>query len=143
MEQVEGVKILKTASWFDKRCRSIVHAVFEKLSYGKLEVVEGSQHYLFPNNVNNDEVQGKIHIHDVSIYQDFVKGGSIGVAEAFIEGKWSSPNLTNVIRIFAKAQQQTDKIEAKKSLSNRFKNAVSHWQNRNTQKGSKRNILAH
>ena len=143
MEQVEGLRILKAASWFDKRCRSIIHSVFEKLTYGQLEIVEGSQHYHFPNTVNSDEIQGKIHIHDVSIYQDFIKGGSIGVAEAFIAGKWSSPNLTNVIRIFAKAQQQTDKLEEKKSWSNRVKNALGHWQNRNTQSGSKRNILAH
>lgn len=143
MEQVEGIRALKTASWFDKRCRSIVHSVFEKLHYGKLEVVEGTKHYLFSDSATDDQIHGKIHIHDVSIYQDFVKGGSIGVAEAFVAGKWSSPNLTNVIRIFAKAQQQTDKLEAKKSWSNKIKNLVGHWQNRNTQSGSKRNILAH
>lgn len=143
MERVEGIRMLKTASWFDKRCRSIVHSVFEKLHYGTLEVVEGSNHYYFPNNGDKDNINGKILIHDVSIYQDFVKGGSIGVAEAFIAGKWSSPNLTNVIRIFAKAQQQTDKLESKKSWVNRIKNTLSHWQNRNTQSGSKRNILAH
>ncbi len=79
----------------------------------------------------------------MSLYRDFVKGGSIGVAEAFIAGKWSSPKLTNIIRIFAKAQQQTDALEANKSWINRIKNALSHWQNRNTQSGSKRNILAH
>lgn len=143
MEHIADIQILKAASWFDKRCRSIVHSVFENLSYGKLELIEGSNHFVFPNNVNKAEVDGKIHIHDISIYQDFVKRGSIGVAEAFVEGKWSSPNLTNVIRIFAKAQQQTDKIEAKKSWSNRLKNTLGHWQNRNTQTGSKRNILAH
>mgnify|MGYP000333135643 CR=1 FL=1 len=143
MEQVEDINILNTASWFDKRCRSIVHSVFEKLTYGKLEVVEGSNHFLFPNNVNSDEIHGKIHIHDTSIYQDFVKGGSIGVAEAYIKGKWSSPNLTNVIRIFAKAQQQTDKLEANKSWLNKAKVMLNHWKNRNTQTGSKRNILAH
>ena len=48
-----------------------------------------------------------------------------------------------MIRIFAKAQQQTDKLEAKKSWMNRIKNSLTHWQNRNTQSGSKRNILAH
>ena len=143
MEQVKDVRVLNTANWFDKRCRALVHSVFEKISYGKLEVVEGAEHYFFSKSDDDLAIQGKIHIHDISIYQDFVKGGSIGVAEAFIAGKWSSPNLTNVIRIFAKAQQQTDKLEAKKSWSNRIKNMVNHWQNRNTQSGSKRNILAH
>lgn len=143
MEQVEIMTELKTANWLDKRCRAIVHGVFNKLSYGQLEVVEGSEHSFFPENKESEIIKGKIQIHDISIYQDFVKGGSIGVAEAFIAGKWSSPNLTNVIRIFAKSQQQTDKLESNKSFTNKIKNALSHWSNRNTQSGSKRNILAH
>ncbi|WP_159821852.1 SAM-dependent methyltransferase [Colwellia sp. 20A7] len=143
MEQVEGVSVLKEATWLDQRCRSIVYSILDKLTYGQLEVVEGSKHHLFPATTNNPDIQGKIHIHDMSVYQDFVKGGSIGVAESFIDGKWSSPNLTNVIRIFAKAQQLTDSLEAKSSWSNKLKNAFFHWQNRNTQSGSKRNILAH
>jgi cyclopropane-fatty-acyl-phospholipid synthase len=48
-----------------------------------------------------------------------------------------------VIRIFAKAQQATDTLEQNKSLLNKIKNTISHWQNRNTESGSKRNILAH
>lgn len=143
MEQVESISVLHRSNWLEKRCRSIVHRAFEKLTYGQLEVVEGSKHSFFPAGASRSSMQAKIHIHDLSLYQDFVKGGSIGVAEAFIEGKWSSPNLTNVIRIFAKAQQQTDTLEAKKSWLNKLKNALSHWQNRNTQSGSKRNILAH
>lgn len=143
MEQIEGVRVLKEANWLDKRCRSLVMGVFAKFSYGQLEVVEGHIHSYFPENVTDSSINGKIHIHDISVYRDFVKGGSIGAAEAFIEGKWSSPNLTNVIRIFAKAQQQTDSLEANKSWSSKLKNTVSHWQNRNTQSGSKRNILAH
>jgi len=143
MEQVEGVSVLKKATWLDQRCRSIVYSILDKLTYGQLEIVEGSKHHLFPETASNPDIHGKIHIHDMSVYQDFVKGGSIGVAESFIDGKWSSPNLTNVIRIFAKAQQLTDSLEAKSSWSNKLKNAFFHWQNRNTQSGSKRNILAH
>lgn len=143
MENINEVSLLKQANWLDKRCRSLVLGVFSKFAYGQLEVVEGAVHSHFPANVPDETIKGKIHIHDTSVYRDFVKGGSIGAAEAFIEGKWSSPNLTNVIRIFARAQQQTDSLEANKSWLNKLKNTVNHWKNRNTQSGSKRNILAH
>jgi len=143
MEQIDNLCLLKTANWLDKRCRALVHSVFSKLTYGQLQVVEGSAHHYFPRNTDDDNIKAKIIIHDISVYRDFVKGGSIGVAEAYIEGKWSSPNLTNVIRVFAKAQQQTDTLEQNKSWLNKIKNSISHWQNRNTQSGSKRNILAH
>ena len=151
MEHVQKINLLSQASWIDKRSRDIVRSVLAKLTYGQLEIIEGTQHSLFPATTDNrditdniaDKITGKIYVHDMSMYRDFVKAGSIGAAEAFIAGKWTSPNLTNVIRIFAKAQQETDVLEAKKSLLNKVKNVVSHWQNRNTQSGSKKNILAH
>ena len=143
MERVETVDALKESNWVDNRCREIVLSVFNKISYGKIEVAEGAKHSFYPHDASNDAIKGKIQIHDMSVYRDFVKGGSIGAAEAFIANKWSSPNLTNVIRIFAKAQQATDTLEANKSWLNKIKNALAHWQNKNTQAGSKKNILAH
>jgi cyclopropane-fatty-acyl-phospholipid synthase len=143
MEEIQKINLLKKANWLDKRCRLIVHTVFAKFIYGQLEVVEASSHHFFPKCSTSHGIKGKIVIHDISVYRDFVKGGSIGAAEAYIDGKWTSPNLTNVIRIFAKAQQETDALEQNKSFSNKVKNAISHWQNKNTQSGAKRNILAH
>jgi len=144
MEQIQGAVTPKSANWLDKRCRSLVHSVFATLHYGQLEIVEGSEHIIFNEQPEESgAIKGKITIHDMGAYRDFVKGGSIGAAEAFIAGKWSSPHLTNVIRIFAKSQQETDQLDANKSFFNKAKNAISHWQNRNTQAGAKRNILAH
>lgn len=143
MEQVANINTKQANSWFDKRCRDIVFSVFEKITYGQLEIVEGTKHFHFPKQVEQQAVQGKIVVHDQSLYREFVKGGSIGAAEAFIDGKWTSPDLTAVIRIFAKAQQQTDGLERKKSWLSTLKNKLIHWQNRNSQSGSKRNILAH
>ncbi len=132
----------QTVSWFDKRCRTLLFSVLGKLDYGRLEIVEASQHYFFPAHENGG-VNGKIIIHDPSVYRDFIKGGSIGAAQAFIDGKWTSPNLTKVIQIFARAQQQTDTLESKNAWLIRIKNALFHRKNRNTERGSKRNILAH
>ncbi|PKF57211.1 SAM-dependent methyltransferase [Alteromonadales bacterium alter-6D02] len=120
-----------------------MHSVLANLPYGQLEIVEGTTHTFLPENSDSTQIKAKIHVHDITMYRDFIKGGSIGAAEAYIAGKWTSGNLTQVIRIFAKAQQETDRLEAKRTLLNRFKNVISHWQNRNTQSGSKRNILAH
>lgn len=143
MEEIETVNLQKKASWFDNRCRTIVHSVLNKLSYGQIEILEGTAHLLFPVGAPVGAISGKIYVHDMSVYQDFVKGGSIGAAESFIAGKWTSPNLTQVIRIFAKAQQQTDSMDSGKSWVNSIKNTLIHWQNKNTQSGAKRNILAH
>lgn len=143
VEQVSGLKIKKQANWLDKRCRSLVFSVFAKINYGQIELVDHTQRFLFPEFVENNSLMGRINIHDSSVYRDFVKGGSIGVAEAYIAGKWSSPNLTTVIRIFARAQQEIDSIEKQKPWLTKLKYALLHRGNRNSQAGSKKNILAH
>ncbi|TPH12083.1 SAM-dependent methyltransferase [Litorilituus lipolyticus] len=143
MENIAPITLKNKMSWFESHCRKLVLSVFSKINYGVLEVVEGNEHSFFPNEKTKAKVFGRIIIHDVSVYKDFVRGGSIGAAESFIEGKWTSPDLTSVIRIFAKAQQQTDQLEKKGAWLVKLKNQFFHWQNRNNQSGSKRNILAH
>jgi len=143
VEQVSGLKIRKQANWLDKRCRGLVFSVLAKLEYGQIELVDNGERFLFPEFVENNSLLGRINIHDASVYRDFVKGGSIGAAEAYIAGKWSSPDLTIVIRIFARAQQQTDALEQQKPWLTKLKYALLHSRNRNSQAGSKKNILAH
>jgi cyclopropane-fatty-acyl-phospholipid synthase len=143
MEKIAPITLKNKMSWLENHCRKLVLSVFSKINYGVLEVVEDNQHNFFPGDKTTAAVHGKIIIHDNSVYKDFVRGGSIGAAESFLEGKWTSPDLTSVIRIFAKAQQQTDQLEKQGAWVNKLKNQFFHWQNRNNQSGSKRNILAH
>lgn len=132
-------------SWFEKRCRKLVFSVLNKLE-DTLEIIESGQVFKFGLNNNQyttNTRHGQIIIHDPKVYVDFVKGGSIGVAEAFIDNRWSSPNLTMVIQIFSKAQKITDTLEDKSVFIRKFKNVLFHHLNRNSHKGSKKNILAH
>lgn len=143
MENIAVLPTTKSLTWLEKHCRRLVFSVLEKVDYGCLELVEAERSSYFPSKNPAAKVQGKIIIHDASVYKDFVRGGSIGAAESFIDGKWTSPDLTAVIRIFAKAQQQTDQLEKKGAWLSKLKNKLFHWRNRNSQSGSKRNILAH
>lgn len=150
MESLSQVNIFEEMSWFKKRCRTLVFNALKPLSQGTLIIIEGCEvhHFGLPldsANVNRDEshLVAKLVVHDVSLYQDFVLCGSIGVAQAFIEEKWSSTDLTGVIRLFAKAQQVTDKLENTNSWVSRIQNAIAHRANRNSIRGSKNNIAAH
>lgn len=150
MENSLEIDITKQLTWFDKRCRTLVFNVLEQITSGSLELIEGQNkiHFgLTPADLNKTAVEqiitAKLVVHDASIYQSFVLKGSIGVAEAFIEGKWSSPDLTAVIRLFAKAQQITDALENNKGWLSRIKNGIIHRSNKNTRQGSKKNIASH
>lgn len=76
-------------------------------------------------------------------FRDVVINGSIGASEAYIDGKWTSPNLTRVIQIMARNQAQLDELDDKTQWISRIKNLLLRRKNANTEQGSKRNILAH
>lgn len=160
MENIASFNEVTKLSWFHKRCRQLVFSILNKIE-DNLEITEldgafdltsdaklkdaQSNTYLFGPNVGQAEgtIHAKIIIRDLTVYADFLKGGSIGVAETFIDERWSSPDLTKVIQLFAKAQKVTDTLESKMTLVTKCKNALFHYFNRNNQQGSKKNILAH
>lgn len=152
MEDITNIMVRNDINWFERRCREIVFKALDKITYGALEIIEHDQRFYFGHNANNinasEEAENNLLcatlvVRDNSMYKDFVLKGSIGAAEAYIDGKWTSPDLTSVIRIFAKAQQITDKLESKNGWISRIKNALLHRANRNTHLGSKNNIAAH
>ena len=47
------------------------------------------------------DLQASIRIYHPSFYKRILFSGSIGAAEAYMEGLWSADNLTTVMRIMA------------------------------------------
>ena len=145
MESIADLQTSKKTTWFVNRCRRLVFNLLSQLNQDNVEIVEGNDVFRFGeySSPNSNSLSGKIVITDLSAYADFVKGGSIGVAEAYIQNKWHSPDLTKIIRIFARAQQLTDDIDGQKTILTKIKNSLFHFFNSNTVKGSKKNIVAH
>ena len=120
----------------------IVFTQLNKISIGSLSLQDGKSRYTFGDQKNN-KLHAKIFVHDPKFYRFVVFGGSIGSSEAFMSGYWSSPNLTNVIRIFAVNAHLTDELESKFNFLIRPFFRVVHYLNKNSQRNSKRNISAH
>jgi cyclopropane-fatty-acyl-phospholipid synthase len=106
-----------------------------KMPHGVLVIEDGSESKSFGNKTVAADISAKIVIHDPSAYRDIAFGGSIGGAEAFMLGKWSSPNLVDLVRLMA--------------INIDFLNVVDdsdkayHWFNRNTADKARENISAH
>jgi cyclopropane-fatty-acyl-phospholipid synthase len=132
---------LEQLSWFENKCRNLVISLLDKLEKASLEIEEAGQITRLGNV--DAKLCGKIIVQDASMYVDFVKGGSIAAAEAYIAKKWTTPNLTEVIQVFARCQEQLDEIEKQGAWFTQLKNKIFHRKNANTQSGSKNNILAH
>ena len=147
MENIADFDQPMKLSWLSKRCRQIVFAVLERIEDGLIEVQEGEQTYTFGKALGpestKESINARIIIIDANTYVDFVKGGSIGVAQAYIDNKWQSDDLTKVIQLFARSQKLTDKLEKRMAWITKIKHSLFHRRNKNSQSGSKKNILAH
>jgi len=120
----------------------IVISKLNKISVGSLSLQDGKSRYTFGDQ-KNKKLHAEICVHDPKFYRFIVFGGSIGSSEAFMSGYWSSPNLTNVIRLFAVNAHLTDELESKFNFLIRPFFRVIHYLNKNSQRNSKRNISAH
>lgn len=70
-------------------------------------------------------------------------GGTIGVAESYMDGDWESPDVTTFLELFLVNQETGEDLAGGSSwLLNTFQR-IRHWLNDNTHRGSKRNITAH
>ncbi|MFT2092695.1 class I SAM-dependent methyltransferase [Paraglaciecola sp. 2405UD69-4] len=141
MENTQTLRSTIPLDWWTTKCRKLVFETLDSLEDASIEIQEANTIYQFGNPQGS--LTAKIVVLDSSLYKDFVRGGSIGAAEAYIEHKWTSPNLTHLIQIFAKHQQQLDKVEASQSWPVKIKNKLTHLANKNSQTGSKKNILSH
>ncbi|WP_289008274.1 cyclopropane-fatty-acyl-phospholipid synthase family protein, partial [uncultured Marinobacter sp.] len=75
--------------------------------------------------------------------RDLVTGGSIGAAESFVAGDWSSPDLTALLRFFTRNIDTMNRFEDRFAWISKPALKALHWLNRNTPEGSRKNISAH
>ncbi|HEY0911593.1 MAG TPA: class I SAM-dependent methyltransferase, partial [Bradyrhizobium sp.] len=72
----------------------------------------------------------------------FMKGGDIGIAEAYLHGEWDTPDLTQFLYLFCVNHDLIQAMMGDKPLL-RFVQSIRHWLNRNTKRQARRNIYAH
>ena len=112
-----------------------------QLKSGHLVITENGERLIFGDS--GAGLVGEVQIHDTSVWGMIASNGSIGAGEAFIHGYWSSPDLTKVIRVLVSNMDVLDAMEGGLARLGRPLIRGLHWVNRNTRKGSQKNIAAH
>jgi cyclopropane-fatty-acyl-phospholipid synthase len=143
------------ASWLAKKsqnvARKLILSQLEKINKGVMRIIDNtegeSQIFEFGQafvDADGKSLVAELYIHDASSYSSILTGGSIGAAEAYMTGDWTTPNLTNVIRMMAVNMDVLNDMEGGITglISKPFLK-VFHKLNQNTEKGSRRNIAAH
>jgi cyclopropane-fatty-acyl-phospholipid synthase len=83
-----------------------------------------------------------MNVHDFSFASRLLRGGDIGVAEAYLRGEWDTPDLTQFLYLFCVNQDWMQKMLIGTPLMRSFQ-ILRHWLNRNTRRQARRNIYAH
>ncbi len=121
--------------------KKMVLSQLKKLHTGVLHVIDGEESYRFGSESGG--LRAEMHIKDASCYADIMTGGSIGAAEAYMTGDWSTPDLSQLVRLMVRNMDILDQMEGGLALLSRPLLKLFHNLNQNTAKGSKRNIAAH
>jgi cyclopropane-fatty-acyl-phospholipid synthase len=127
----------------DHMARKAVFALINKLKHGHITLIENSATYAFGEDSAASPLQAEITIHHPQFYSRLFLGGSIGAAEAYMEGLWSADDLTSVMRIFALNKRVFADMEKSLARITTPLYKLYHIARKNTKIGSRKNILAH
>ncbi|MEL4169427.1 cyclopropane-fatty-acyl-phospholipid synthase [Pseudomonas sp. NFACC09-4] len=121
--------------------RTAVLAQLGKLRHGHLRLLSHGQQWNFGDA--DSALQAEVEVLDDTAWSMIAGNGSIGAGEAYIHGYWRSPDLARVTRLFVANLDVLDALEGGLARFGRPALRLLHRLNRNSKRGSRRNILAH
>jgi cyclopropane-fatty-acyl-phospholipid synthase len=121
--------------------RRLVLGRLAGLERGVLRIHEGNAVHEFRGAAPG--AVGSIEVRDPAFYAELAYGGSVGAAESYMLGQWSSPDLTGLLRLMLANRAALDSLEGGLAKLSAPLRLAAHWLHRNTRAGSRRNISAH
>ena len=110
------------------------------LKYGKLKLSIDENHYLISGKLSGPNAD--LEIENKDIIKKILIEGSVAFGEEYVNGNINTSNLENLLSYFAINNDDVEK-KIKYNLLFKIKNKLNHYFNKNTKKGSKRNIYSH
>jgi cyclopropane-fatty-acyl-phospholipid synthase len=122
--------------------KRLLLGLLSRLSEGSLTLKEqGNVIATFGDG--DSSMTAEFDVLDNRFYKAALLGGGTAVGEAFVDGWWTSPDVTRVVRLFARNVSTLDHWESKISWLLKPVDWIGEMRRRNTLSQSKRNILAH
>jgi cyclopropane-fatty-acyl-phospholipid synthase len=114
--------------------------LLQNIRYGSitLQLPDGSAHRFG----GDASPHAALHLHNWRVFGAALKSGDIGFAEGFIAGDWSTPHLTDLLRLLIKNRNEVDNL-IYGSWAGQLIYRIKHLLRRNTRRNSKKNIHAH
>jgi len=130
-------------SRIEKLARRLVLSRLEHLQDGQIVVRENGESTAFGHVTDEFPLSVQLIVEHPCFYSEIAFGGAIGAGEAYISGYWASDDLSELLRILLRNRDVLERIDSGLSMFSRPLRKVLHSFNRNTRKGSRKNIAAH
>lgn len=125
-----------------KGSRTLILKMLKQLRGAGLTLLEQNSEPLFFGD-EHATLQGQIEVQDQRVYRRVLLGGSIAAGESYIDGDWTTPNLTTVLQLLAENLSLVDKIESRLSWLSSPAHSLIHFFRRNSPEQARKNISAH
>ena len=124
------------------RSARLALALLEGLPHGTLDLQCPDGRWLHCGQPPRGAAVATIRLHDWSACAAALRAGDIGFAEAYIDGRWTTPDLAALMKLLVANRDAVETLVYGRwwaALAYRLR----HLLNRNSRSGSRRNIHAH
>ncbi|MEJ5359290.1 MAG: cyclopropane-fatty-acyl-phospholipid synthase family protein [Desulfobacterales bacterium] len=128
---------------WDRWARGRVLALLGRLERGRLVLEEGGTTHAFGERSAAFPLEARLFVHHPRFYGDCLFGGTIGAGESYMAGCWSAEDPAAVVRVLVLNPEVFGGLDSGPARLFAPALKIAHWLNRNTRRGSRRNIVAH
>jgi len=123
-------------SLLDRVARDGLLRRLDRITYGRL-ALDGR---VFGNGTGPSVT---LHVKDSRFFRATALGGSLGAAEAYLNGWWETDDLVGLVQVMVKNRDTLQGLERGLARLARPFRSLAHALRRNSRRGSRRNIAAH
>jgi cyclopropane-fatty-acyl-phospholipid synthase len=119
-------------------------AALAQLRDAELSLHDDGERFVLGTPVEGREpLRAEIHVESAEFYRRLALNGSVGVAEAWMDGLWHCDDPVALVRIFVRNRDLLDAMEGGSARIGGWLMQLLHVFRRNTRTGSRRNIAEH
>ena len=126
------------SSQAERAARRVALGILERLRAGQLTVVEGASVLA----LGSGSPRAVVHVRSAGLWPKLLSG-SRGMAEAYMQGLWDSPDLVELLRVAARNVGALDAWRRRLAPARAGVQALRGVRARNTRARSRRDIAAH
>ncbi len=127
----------------DRALRSAAFALLRRLRHGEIEIVERSERRRFGSVDPGEPLRATVTVHTPAFYRALLTGGSLGLAQSYIDGVWDVDDALTLTRIASRNMALVDRVRDTMAPVTVPVQRGLRWFDRNTRARSAENIHRH